>query len=91
MPAIGTQVQSRGQEVLSLVSTASSQSHMLCVRGGGLQMKYPPVQIIVEYDSRGSRASKTFTDHYEARRFYASKLKAGKHPSVHRDKQDKDQ
>lgn len=46
-------------------------------------MKYPPVQIIVEYEYRGQRVQKTFTDHYEARRFYVLKLKAGKQPSVH--------
>jgi hypothetical protein len=45
-------------------------------------MKYPPQSIVVEYDSRSHRVQKVFIDHYLARRFYASKLKAGKHPTV---------
>jgi len=44
--------------------------------------QYPPEPVRIEYDSRGKRSSKTFTDHYAARRFYAAKDKAGKHPKV---------
>lgn len=40
----------------------------------------PPVA--VEYDARGKRATKQFTDCYAARRFYVAKLKAGKNPKV---------
>lgn len=40
----------------------------------------PAVQ--VEYDSRGQRVRKLFTDPYAARRFYVGKLKAGKNPAV---------
>lgn len=45
-------------------------------------MKYPPVEVIVEYDARGRRVTKAFTNHYEARRFYSAKLKAGASPKV---------
>ncbi len=45
--------------------------------------KYPPEPITIEFDGRsGKRSTKTFADHYEARRFYASKFKAGKKPRV---------
>jgi len=41
----------------------------------------PPV--IVEYDVQGGkRIEKEFSDPYEARRFYSSKLKNGKNPIV---------
>lgn len=38
--------------------------------------------IEVEYDSRGERVSKIFKDLYEARRFYAGKVRQGKNPKV---------
>jgi hypothetical protein len=42
--------------------------------------RLPPVA--VEYDSKGQRVTKQFTNAFEARRFYAAKLKAGKRPIV---------
>jgi len=45
-----------------------------------LGIKPPPIQ--VEYDCRGKRASKVFTDAYLARSFYAMKLKQNKNPQV---------
>ena len=42
--------------------------------------RQPPVA--VEYDCRGKRETKTFTDAYAARRFYVAKLNAGKNPTV---------
>lgn len=45
-------------------------------------MKYPPETIYVEYDKRGGRATKPFTDAYAARRFWVAKDKAGKRPKV---------
>ena len=36
----------------------------------------------VEYDPNGQRTTKHFDDAYEARRFYATKFKAGKNPTV---------
>jgi hypothetical protein len=45
-------------------------------------MKYPPEPVAIEYDARGRRTQRLFTDHYEARRFYAAKYKAGKRPKV---------
>ncbi len=47
-------------------------------------MKYPVEPVTIEYDARGKRVTRTFTDHYEARRFYAAKYKAGKRPKVRR-------
>ena len=44
--------------------------------------KYPPEPIAIEYTCRGKRVQRTFTDHYEARRFYAVKDKAGRNPKV---------
>ena len=41
-----------------------------------------PEAIAIEYDSRGQRVCKQFTDHWEARRFYTAKDKAGKNPKV---------
>lgn len=37
---------------------------------------------VVEYDSRGKRVRKSLPDAYTARRFYATKLKAGKRPKL---------
>ena len=42
--------------------------------------RFPPVS--VEYDCRGKRVTKTFSDPYVARRFFIEKDKAGKHPVV---------
>lgn len=42
----------------------------------------PDPKVIVSYDARGTRASKTFDNPYLARRFYLAKEKAGKNPSV---------
>ena len=39
-------------------------------------------RVVVEYDCRGERRSKTFDDPYQARRFYCQKDKAGRHPRV---------
>ncbi len=39
-------------------------------------------EVTVEYDKNGKRVTKHFACAFEARRFYASKLKAGKNPSV---------
>lgn len=44
--------------------------------------KPKPESIAVEYDSRGQRVQRVFNDHFEARRFYVAKDKAGKHPKV---------
>ena len=38
--------------------------------------------VVVEYDCRGKRVEKLFECPYEARRFYAAKLKDGKNPRV---------
>jgi hypothetical protein len=46
--------------------------------------KPKPEAVAVEYDCRGKRVCKTFTDHFEARRFYSAKDKAGKNPKVKR-------
>lgn len=45
-----------------------------------MDRSYPP--LIVEYDCRGKRESKTFTDVFESRRFYVAMFKAGRNPSV---------
>jgi hypothetical protein len=50
-----------------------------------MQRKSPPV--VVEYDCRGKRVSKRFADAYEARRFYAAKLRQGNRPAVKRPKE----
>jgi len=52
---------------------------------GQISGRHPSV--IVEYDCRGNRVEKRFEDPYAARRFYASKLKAGKNPKVKKDAQ----
>jgi hypothetical protein len=44
--------------------------------------KYPPVTFYIEYDSRGRRVKRAFTDEYAARRFWIAKDKAGKRPRV---------
>jgi hypothetical protein len=69
-----------------MVQATRSQMPVHCMRGDRVAMKYPPVKIVIEYDSRGQRESKAFTDHYKARRFYASKFKQGKNPTVKQDK-----
>ena len=38
--------------------------------------------VVVEYDSRGKRVTKSFADTYTSRRFYVSKDKAGKNPRI---------
>jgi hypothetical protein len=38
--------------------------------------------VVIEYDCRNTRVSRKFDDPRVARRFYAAKLKAGKHPKV---------
>ena len=48
--------------------------------------RMPPV--VVEYDCRGERKSKRFSDPYEARRFYAAKFKANKNPMVKKERRD---
>lgn len=45
-----------------------------------MNRKTPPVT--VEYDTRGKRTTRTFTDAYAARQFYCAKAKAGKRPRV---------
>jgi len=42
----------------------------------------PRDPVAIEYDKRGERTRKVFTDHYAARRFYVAKDKAGCNPSV---------
>ena len=42
----------------------------------------PTPTVIVNYDARGKRASKTFSNPYLARRFFLAKEKAGKNPAV---------
>jgi hypothetical protein len=42
--------------------------------------RLPPV--IVQYDVRNGRRSKSFKDAYAARRFYIIKIKAGKNPTL---------
>jgi hypothetical protein len=44
--------------------------------------KYPPQPIAIEYDSRGKRLQRVFTDHYKARQFFVLKDKAGRNPTV---------
>jgi len=38
--------------------------------------------VVVEYDCYSKRKRKHFGDAYEARRFFAAKLRRGKNPSV---------
>lgn len=38
--------------------------------------------VTVEYDSRGKRVSKYFTDAYAARKFYINKFREGKNPHI---------
>lgn len=40
----------------------------------------PPKSVTVEYDCRGRREQKTFTDVFKARSFYTQKFKAGLNP-----------
>ncbi len=42
----------------------------------------PPSNVAVEYDQRGKRVTKQFTNAYEARRFYVRMLKANRNPLV---------
>lgn len=42
----------------------------------------PAVKVTIEYDCRNKRNSKTFDDVYAGRRFYTSKFKAGKNPTI---------
>lgn len=42
----------------------------------------PSMTITIHYDCRGARKSKSFSDPYEARRFYKSKFIAGKNPEL---------
>lgn len=44
--------------------------------------------VIVEYDSRNDRKQRRFDDAYAARRFYAAKMKADKHPTIIKDTSD---
>lgn len=41
-----------------------------------------PGPVVVEYTSQSQRVCKHFTNAFAARRFYASKLKAGQNPRV---------
>jgi hypothetical protein len=38
--------------------------------------------VYVEYDCRGERKRRLFTNAYKARQFYCTKDKCGKHPAV---------
>jgi hypothetical protein len=38
--------------------------------------------VVVEYDSRGRRVARTFTDPFAARRFYTDKHRQGKSPKI---------
>lgn len=42
----------------------------------------PAIRVV--YDARGERREKMFANPYEARRFYAVKLNAGRNPEVKR-------
>jgi hypothetical protein len=42
----------------------------------------PKAQVTVRYISAGGMASKTFTDIYAARRFYATQFRAGNRPVI---------
>lgn len=42
----------------------------------------PQEPVVIEYDSRGRRVTKTFTNAYEARRFWISKDRQGRNPHV---------
>ena len=42
----------------------------------------PKPAIVIEYDARGTRASKTFANALAARRFYVAKLNANKNPTI---------
>lgn len=46
--------------------------------------KYPPELVAIEYTARGKRVRRVFTDHYQARRFFALKDKQGAKPTVKR-------
>ncbi len=46
----------------------------------GISDRMPRVKI--EYDCRGRRKTKPFTDPYQARQFYMAKLREGKNPAV---------
>jgi hypothetical protein len=46
--------------------------------------RFPAEAVVIEYDRGTGRASRTFTDPYRARAFFAAKLKAGKRPVVRR-------
>ena len=41
-----------------------------------------PSEVVIEYDSRGRRVQKAFTDAYEARSFFARHFSAGHRPRV---------
>ena len=47
---------------------------------GAISNRMPPVTVV--YDCGKRRAEKTFTDPYEARRFYMLKLKLNKNPEL---------
>ena len=49
-------------------------------RAMGISDRMPRVKI--EYDCRGQRKTKPFTDPYQARQFYMAKLREGKNPAV---------
>lgn len=40
------------------------------------------VRVVIEYDRLGKRVRKEFADNFQARAFFAAKLKAGKNPRV---------
>lgn len=42
----------------------------------------PTTPVVVEYDCRGQRVTKSFASPHAARRFYVLKHKQGKHPQV---------
>jgi hypothetical protein len=46
------------------------------------RFQIPNDPVVIEYDSRGKRVTKTFSSAYAARRFWMEKDKAGKNPKV---------
>jgi hypothetical protein len=44
--------------------------------------RYPAELVCIEYDSRSTRVTKVFSDHYKAKAFYVLKYKQGKNPKV---------
>lgn len=62
---------------------------MFCIDTSVIPIPHKAVRLFriqVEYDCRGGRACKLFTDQFAARRFCVAKFKAGKRPHLRRPK-----